>query len=160
MTRARERVLFALLAVGLIVERSLHQARKLDVVSTPIIVSHTGLKAMCDNRRNLDDGRLARIAGTGGVVGISLWPTAVCGERPADWARAVRHAVDVAGVDDVGLGSDWDGAVAAIGDASGTVHLTGALLQEGFGHDEIRKIMGGNVIRVLTETLPAAPVGD
>ena len=72
----------------------------------------------------------------------------------------MRHAVDVAGADHVGLGSDWDGAVAAILDGSGTVHLTGALLQEGFGHDEIRKIMGGNVIRVLTETLPAAPVGD
>jgi microsomal dipeptidase-like Zn-dependent dipeptidase len=127
----------------------------LRVATTPVLVSHTGVKATCDNRRNLDDDRLRGIAETGGVVGIGLWPTAVCGERPADWARAVRHAVDVAGIEHVGLGSDWDGAVAAIVDATGTVHLVEALLREGFAHDEVRKIMGDNVIRVLRETLPA-----
>jgi len=127
----------------------------LDRATTPVIVSHSGVKGTCDNRRNLDDGRLARIAATGGVVGIGLWPTAVCGESPSDWARAVRYAVGVAGIDHVGLGSDWDGAVAAIVDAAGTVHLTQALLDEGFEASEIRKIMGENVIRVLRETLPA-----
>lgn len=131
----------------------------LDLASTPVIVSHTGVKGTCDNQRNLDDRRLLRIAKTGGVVGLGLWPTAVCGGTPAAWARAVRHAVDVAGIDHVGLGSDWDGAVPAIVDAAGVVHLTDALLQEGFGDDEIRKIMGGNVIRVLRETLPPGPVG-
>jgi microsomal dipeptidase-like Zn-dependent dipeptidase len=120
----------------------------------PVVVSHTGVKGTCDNRRNLDDGRLAAIAATGGVVGIGLWETAVCGATPTDWARAVRHAVDVAGVDHVGLGSDWDGAVAALVDASQTVHLTQALLDQGFSEEEVRKIMGGNVIRVLLETLP------
>lgn len=131
----------------------------LDLATTPVIVSHTGLKATCDNQRNLDDGRLRRIADTGGVVGIGLWPTALCGETPADWARAVRHAVDVAGIDHVGLGSDWDGAVPAIVDAAGTVRLTDALLQGGFARDDIAKIMGGNVIRVLRATLPARPPG-
>jgi microsomal dipeptidase-like Zn-dependent dipeptidase len=126
----------------------------LAVATTPVLVSHTGVKATCDNRRNLDDGRLRGIAETGGVVGIGLWPTAVCGERPADWARAVRHAVDIAGIEHVGLGSDWDGAVAAIVDAAGTVHLVEALLREGFADGEIGMIMGGNVIRVLRETLP------
>lgn len=131
----------------------------LDLASTPVIVSHTGVKGTCDNQRNLDDGRLSRIAETGGVVGIGLWPTAVCGETPAAWARAVRHAVDIAGVDHVGMGSDWDGGVPAIVDSAGVVHLTEALLREGFGHDEIRKIMGGNVIRVLRQTLPPGPSG-
>ncbi len=132
----------------------------LDVASTPLVVSHTGVKGTCDNQRNLDDGRLARIAETGGVVGVGLWQTAVCGETPADWARAVRHAVSVAGVDHVALGSDWDGAVPVIVDASGTAHLTEALLREGLGPDEVRKIMGANVIRVLRETLPSAPPGE
>lgn len=127
----------------------------LAAASTPLIVSHTGVKATCDNQRNLDEGRLVRIAETGGVIGIGLWPTAVCGERPADWARAVRAAVDIAGVEHVGLGSDWDGAVDAIVDAASTVHLTQALLDEGFEHGEIRMIMGGNAIRVLRQTLPA-----
>lgn len=115
------------------------------------------MKGTCDNRRNLDDVRLAAVAATGGVVGIGLWETALCGATPADWARAVRHAVDVAGVDHVGLGSDWDGAVATLVDASGTAHLTQALLDQGFGDDEVRKIMGGNVARVLLEVLPPRP---
>lgn len=121
----------------------------------PVVVSHTGVKGTCDNQRNLDDRRLAAVAATGGVVGIGLWETAVCGAAPSDWARAVRHAVDVAGVDHVGLGSDWDGAVATMVDASQTIHLTQALLDQGFSEDDVRKIMGGNVIRVLLETLPS-----
>jgi microsomal dipeptidase-like Zn-dependent dipeptidase len=126
----------------------------LGIVTRPLVVSHTGVKGTCDNRRNLDDGRLEDIAATGGVIGIGLWPTAVCGEAPSDWARAVRYAVDLVGVDHVGLGSDWDGAVAAIVDASETVHLTQALMDAGFEDDEIGKIMGGNVIRVLGQVLP------
>lgn len=121
----------------------------------PVLVSHTGVKGTCDNRRNLDDGRLAAIAARGGVVGIGLWETALCGTTPALWARAVRHAVEVAGVEHVALGSDWDGAVATLVDASGTVRLTQALLDEDFSEAEIRMIMGDNVARVLMETLPA-----
>ena len=127
----------------------------LAVATRPVVVSHTGVRGTCDNRRNLDDARLVAIAATDGVVGIGLWDTALCGTTPADWARAVRHAVSVAGVDHVGLGSDWDGAIASMIDASQTVHLTQALLDEGFGEDDIHKIMGGNTIRVLLETLPS-----
>jgi microsomal dipeptidase-like Zn-dependent dipeptidase len=122
--------------------------------SRPVVVSHTGVKGTCDNRRNLSDEQLLAVASTGGAVGIGLWETALCGETPADWARAVRHTANVAGIDHVGLGSDWDGAVPAIVDASQTVHLTAALLDEGFTEDEVRKVMGGNVIRVLLESLP------
>lgn len=120
----------------------------------PVVVSHGGVKGTCDNRRNLDDGRLRGIAATGGVMGVGLWDTALCGTTPADWARAVRHAADVMGVEHVALGSDWDGAVTAIVDAAGTVHLVRALLDAGFGEDEVRMIMGGNTLRVLREVLP------
>jgi len=126
----------------------------LAVATRPVVVSHTGVRGTCDNTRNLDDGRLAAVAATGGVVGIGLWRTAVCGTSPADWARAVRHAVDVAGVEHVGLGSDWDGAVACMIDASQTVHLVQALLDGGFADEEVRLIMGANVLRVFSETLP------
>jgi microsomal dipeptidase-like Zn-dependent dipeptidase len=134
----------------------------LSLAYRPVVVSHSGVKGTCDNRRNLDDDQLAGIAATGGVVAIGLWETALCGETPASWARAVRHAVSVMGVDNVALGSDWDGAVEAIVDASQTVHLTAALLDEGFTEEDIRKIMGGNVTRVLLETLPtdASPPND
>jgi microsomal dipeptidase-like Zn-dependent dipeptidase len=126
----------------------------LAVATRPVVVSHTGVRATCDNRRNLDDLRLRAVADGGGLVGLGLWDTAVCGDRPSDWARAVRHAAGVAGVEHVALGSDWDGAVRSMLDAAGTVHLTAALLDEGFGEDDIRRIMGGNAIRLLLETLP------
>jgi microsomal dipeptidase-like Zn-dependent dipeptidase len=58
------------------------------------------------------------------------------------------------GVDHVALGSDYDGAVEAPFDATGIVQITDALLREGFNEDEIRKIMGENVIRTLQLYLP------
>jgi membrane dipeptidase len=145
-------------ALGIAVDLAHASPRLVDdvlaVAMRPVSVSHTGVRGTCDNQRNLDDDRLAAIAATGGVIGIGLWATALCGETPRAWARAVRHAVTVAGVRHVGLGSDWDGAVATIVDAAGTVHLVEALLAEGFADDEIRLVMGGNALRVLRETLP------
>lgn len=119
----------------------------------PVIVSHGGVRGICDNARNIDDGQLRALAATGGMIGIGLWETALCGDTPAAWARSVRYAADVVGVEHVGLGSDWDGAVATVVDAAGTVHLVQALLDEGFSDDEVRAVMGGNAIRVLRDVL-------
>jgi microsomal dipeptidase-like Zn-dependent dipeptidase len=63
--------------------------------------------------------------------------------------------VSVAGIEHVGLGSDFDGAVATPFDTAGLVEVTDALLAEGFGEEEIRKIAGENVLRVLRANLPA-----
>jgi membrane dipeptidase len=124
------------------------------MASRPVIVSHTGVKATCDNPRNLSDEELQAVAKTGGVIGIGLWDTATCGTDAKTTARAIRHAVSVAGVDHVALGSDFDGAVTTPFDASGWVLVTDALLQEGFSEQDIRKIMGENVVRVLLQGLP------
>jgi membrane dipeptidase len=126
----------------------------LRIATRPVIVSHTGVKGTCDNRRNLSDDQLKAIANNGGVVGIGFWDTAVCGQDAAAIARAIRHAANIMGVDNVALGSDYDGAIVAPFDATGVVQITDALLREGFGEDEIRKIMGENVIRTLQLYLP------
>jgi microsomal dipeptidase-like Zn-dependent dipeptidase len=126
----------------------------LRIAAQPVIVSHTGVKGTCDNRRNLSDDQLIAIANTGGIVGIGFWDTAVCGRDAAAIAKAIRHAVNIMGVDHVALGSDYDGAVEAPFDATGVVQVTDALLREGFNEDEIRKIMGENVIRTLQLYLP------
>ncbi len=96
----------------------------------------------------------AAIAATGGVLGIGFWPTACGGEDVASIARSIRYAVDVAGVEHVALGSDFDGAVPVPFDAAGMVWLTDALLDAGFGDDDIAGVMGGNVRRLLAEALP------
>jgi membrane dipeptidase len=124
------------------------------MASRPVLVSHTGVKATCDNPRNLSDEELQAVAKTGGVIGIGLWDTATCGTDAKATARAIRHAVSVVGVDHVALGSDFDGAVTTPFDASGWVLVTDALLQEGFAEQDIRKIMGENVVRVLLQGLP------
>jgi membrane dipeptidase len=124
----------------------------------PVVVSHTGVKGTCDNVRNLSDDELRGVARTGGLIGIGFWGPkgagAVCGDGAADVARAIRYATQVAGVDHVALGSDWDGTVPAPFDAAGLVELTDALLAAGLAETDIEKVMGGNAVRLLSTALP------
>jgi membrane dipeptidase len=126
----------------------------LAMATRPVVVSHTGVKGTCNNARNLSDAHLKGIAATGGVIGIGYWETAVCGTDAAAIAKAVKYAVGIAGVEHVGLGSDYDGAIKAPFDTSGVVLLTEALLKAGFGEKDIASIMGGNYLRLLGQTLP------
>lgn len=126
----------------------------LAIARRPLVVSHSGLRGHCDNVRNLSDDHLRRIAATGGLIGVGFWETACCGHDAAAIAAAVRYAADLAGVDHVGLGSDFDGAVTLPFDASGMAQLTAALLQEGFNAGEIRQVMGGNLKELLRNCLP------
>jgi membrane dipeptidase len=124
------------------------------MATRPLLVSHTGVKGTCNNPRNLSDDELRAVARTGGVIGIGLWDTATCGNDARATARAIRYAVNIVGVDHVALGSDFDGGITAPFDSSGWALLTDALLQEGFSEQDIHKIMGENVVRVLLEALP------
>lgn len=126
----------------------------LERATRPVVVSHGGVRATCPGPRNLSDDQVRGIAATGGVIGIGLWPGAVCDTTLAGTARAVRHVADLVGVEHAALGSDFDGAVVAPVDVTGLPLLTAALLEEGFDDEEVRAIMGGNVVRVLRETLP------
>jgi microsomal dipeptidase-like Zn-dependent dipeptidase len=120
----------------------------------PVLVSHTGVKGTCNNPRNLSDEQLKSIAATGGVIGIGYWETATCGDDAQAIARAIRYTADLIGIEHVALGSDFDGAVATAFDTTGVAQVTDALLAQGFSEDQIRLVMGGNVLRLLTQTLP------
>ncbi len=126
----------------------------LAMATRPIVVSHTGVAATCPGPRNLTDAQLTAIAANGGVVGIGYWDAAVCTLGAASIAKAIRHAVDVAGIDHVGLGSDFDGATSTPFATDGLVEITQALLDQHFTHDDIAKILGGNVMRLLAASLP------
>lgn len=127
----------------------------LDVATRPVIVSHSGVKGTCDNVRNLSDEHLKRIAERGGLVGIGFWDSATCEASPAGAAMAIRYTADLVGVDHVALGSDFDGATTMPFDTSELPTITQALIDEQFTDDEIRKIMGGNVIGLFARHLPA-----
>lgn len=145
-------------AKGMLVDLAHASAATIDdilgLVTRPVVVSHTGVRGTCDNQRNLSDDQLKAIAKTGGVVGIGFWDTAVCGESATAIAKAIRYAANLIGVEHVALGSDFDGSVKVPFDASGAGLITEALLNEGFTDDEIAKIMGGNVVKLLSENLP------
>jgi len=124
------------------------------MATRPLIVSHTGVKGTCNNPRNLSDDELRAVARTNGVIGIGLWDTATCGSDARATARAIHYAVNIVGADHVALGSDFDGGITAPFDSSGWALLTDTLLQEGISEQDIHKIMGENVVRVLLDVLP------
>jgi membrane dipeptidase len=122
----------------------------------PVIASHTGLRTVLDNARNLSDAHARGIAETGGLIGIGFWPTACGGADAPSIARSIVAAIDLAGVEHVALGSDFDGAVLVPFDASGLPQLTDALLDAGLDEPTIGAVMGENALRVFGEALPAA----
>ncbi|CAM3813429.1 dipeptidase [Litorimonas haliclonae] len=165
-----------------------------DLSTTPIIASHSGVKAIADTERNLDDEQLRKIRDVNGVAQMvalgsyvklptpeqkaardaldaefgdrSAWDQAkrdVYSERRAEitamspeanvsnFVDHIDHAVSVAGIDHVGIASDFDGGGGIIGwkDASETENVTAELIRRGYSTEEIGKIWGGNLLRVL-----------
>lgn len=81
----------------------------------------------------------------------------VAGKLPkVDFAKIIEHidhAVKLVGADHVGLGSDFDGAMMPFGmeDATKLPKITEGLLQKGYSEGDVRKILGENTLRVMTE---------
>jgi len=72
------------------------------------------------------------------------------------WEKIIEHidhVVKLAGVDHVGLGSDFDGALMPEGmeDCTHLPQITEALMRKGYSDDDIRKILGGNLLRVMEQ---------
>lgn len=129
--------------------------------AVPPIVTHTGVCGVRDHWRNLTDEQLRTIAARGGVVGI-MYHSLYLREAPhrarvADVVRHVKHALDVCGTDAVCLGSDWDGLITTPSDMPTCLELprlVDAMLIGGLHPDVIRKVLGGNFLRLLAEVRP------
>jgi microsomal dipeptidase-like Zn-dependent dipeptidase len=147
-------------ALGMLVDVAHLAPRAIDdslaFLTKPVVFSHGGVKGTCDNPRNLSDDHVRAIAAGGGVIGIGYWEMAVCGTELRNVVAAIRHVIDLAGDDHVGLGSDYDGGTTVGFDTSALPALTQALLDAGLSEASVRKVMGGNVWRVLEQTLPAS----
>jgi microsomal dipeptidase-like Zn-dependent dipeptidase len=155
LTALGRQVVRAMEAKGMIVDiaHSSHAtvAEVLAMAKRPVVSSHGGVQATCKVNRNLTDEEIRGVARTGGLVGIGYWDGAVCDLRPAAVAAAIAHVRDLVGIDPVGLGSDFDGAVTTGFDASGLINVTQALIDRGFTDEEIAKVMGGNTLRLLAQ---------
>lgn len=166
----------------------------------PIILSHSGCKAVYDHPRNVDDQRLRTLAAAGGVIQMNslseylaplpadprrgaaiaqlmarygdlatLSPEqlqelmqarhALGMEYPApkatfeDYMRHLLHALEVVGPDHVGIGADWDGGggVTDMPDVASIPAITEHLLRAGYSRQDLEKIWGGNVLRLLRQ---------
>lgn len=167
--------------------------------TTPIILSHSGLKAVFDHPRNIGDETLRRLAAKGGVIQINAFSnymvaTPKIPEREAaladlmkavgasgrdmtpdqrkallegkaridarwpvpradldDFMKHMLHAIEVAGVDHVGVSGDFDGGggIAGLEDVTDYPKITERLIAAGYSKDDVAKIWGGNALRVL-----------
>jgi membrane dipeptidase len=120
--------------------------------STPAIVSHTGVRAVHDVWRNIDDDQIRAIAATGGVVGI-MYHSGFLGESSAAAVvRHLEHVVDVGGEDCAALGSDWDGFIVTPRDLRTVTDLPvllSAMRAKGFSDARMAKITAANYLRVV-----------
>jgi len=125
----------------------------------PLLVTHTGVAGVTPHWRNLDDAQLKAIADTGGTIGV-MYQSSFLGDstfsgRAESIAAHLEHIVKTVGDDHASLGSDWDGAISPPVDLRTCLELprlVEILLRRGFSPDAIRKILGGNFLRVV-ETL-------
>ncbi|NDW09116.1 membrane dipeptidase [Dysgonomonas sp. 520] len=129
----------------------------IELSSKPIIASHSSARALCDHDRNLTDRQLKGIAKNGGVVQVCLVNMFTNKDRKKanldDVINHIDHIVKIAGIDHVGIGSDFDGGGGVIGceSANDLINITVKLIERGYTEDEISKIWGGNLLRVMKE---------
>ena len=174
----------------------------IEVSTTPVILTHTGLKSIYNHPRNITDDFLKDIAAQGGVIQMNAYgtylealedsperraaledlkaefhgidPFTADDETKARYMERMRelneeyppphstfekfmehmlHALELVGPDHVGMGADWDGGggVEGMEDVSFLPKVTERLLAEGYTEEDLKKIWGGNLMRVMRE---------
>ena len=135
-------------------EKSFYDA--LTLSKTPIVCSHSSCRALCDHPRNLTDDQMRALAQKGGVMQVTLYHGFLAKDGEAtleDAMRHIDHAVEVMGIDHVGLGTDFDGdgGVRGIASSAELLNYTRELLKRNFSETDIQKLWGGNFLRVMKE---------
>ncbi|MCI0455141.1 MAG: dipeptidase [Candidatus Dadabacteria bacterium] len=142
----------------------------LENCTTIPIASHSNARSLTDHPRNLKDDQLSAISERGGVIGLVLYnqflktwgqnPTSGDQSQPTleDIFAHADYIINLCGEDHVGIGSDLDGAgvedfpkeIRTVADLSKIAEF---FLKKGYSEERVRKIMGGNFLRVLKENL-------
>ena len=155
-----EQVIHEMNRTGMMVDLS-HASEKsfydaLEISRTPIVCSHSSSRALCNHPRNLTDEQMKALASKGGVAQVTLYNGFLKEEGMATIQDAIthlNHMVDVMGIEHVGIGTDFDGDGGIIGCASASelINFTRHLLKERYSEEDIRRIWGGNFLRVMEE---------
>ena len=132
-----------------------------ELSTKPLVATHSNVHALCRHSRNLTDKQLAAIRESGGVVGLNF---ATCFLRAdgrmnadtplQDMVRHTDYLIEHLGVDGVGLGSDFDGAIvpADLGSVEGLPRLVEAYRAAGYDDATLRKLCTENWLSVLDRT--------
>jgi microsomal dipeptidase-like Zn-dependent dipeptidase len=159
LTESGRELLRAMEARGVVVDLAHVSPRGiadvLELARKPVVVSHGGVRGTCDNQRNLSDAEVRGIAARGGVIGIGYFEWTLCGTTVEKLVASIEYVIELVGDAHVGLGSDYDGGITAGFDTAHLPAITQALLTAGHSPETVKRVMGGNVLRVLRETLPA-----
>lgn len=156
--------------MGMVIDIShLNDAGIMDIFSvikpsTPIVASHSNARGAAFHPRNLSDEMLKKLADHGGITGINF-----CGpflnetyidnkpylSRIEDMIRHMEYIRNIAGIDTIGLGSDFDGITGdlEVNGAGEMPKIAEAMDRAGFTDEEIEKVYWKNAMRVYREVL-------
>lgn len=144
-----EQVIAEMNRLGLMVDLS-HAGEKsfydaLHISRTPIVCSHSNSRALCDVPRNITDDQMRALAAAGGVCQITLYNGFLRTDGKSTVTDAIRHlehAIDLMGIEHVGLGTDFDGdgGIPGLADASELVNFTKALLRRRYSESDMALI--------------------
>ena len=136
-------------------EQSFYDA--LDISRVPIVCSHSNCKALCDVPRNLTDDQLRALAKAGGVAHTTFYHGFLRSDGATasiiDGINHLEHAIQIMGIDHVGIGTDFDGdgGVPGMANSSELINFTIQLLRRRYSEEDIAKIWGGNWLRVMRQ---------
>lgn len=139
-----------------------------EISQDPVIDSHRGVRGATDIPRNISDERIKAIAKTGGVIGLQFFSVVLTDDADQratidDLIRHIDHIVEVAGVDHASLGPDYldsilanrspDFYVKGVEEISKLPRVTDALIEHGYSDNDVRKILGENMLRVYKRVI-------
>jgi membrane dipeptidase len=151
----------------------------LEIATRPVIASHSSVRALADHHRNLADEVTKAIAASGGVQGINFFPWFIDLKEPTieRVVDHIAHVANVAGIDHVGIGPDFireycqefygnypdikteglplNSWIVDLAYSRDLPNLTQALADRGFSAEDIRKVLGGNFLRVFRAVMTA-----
>ena len=164
LTYFGEQVIERMNQLNMIIDVShLSQKSFYDVINKtkkPVIASHSNAKTVCNNVRNLNDDQIKKIANIGGMIGINFYSNFVA-ENPMNanismLAKHIQHIENIAGINCIGIGSDFDGMNAPVIELENNSKLD-LLINElsnlNYSDDKIEKIIGMNYIKFLRNNL-------